>query len=415
MYSGKIEETDVFRLVQSDMRLKFPHRRKGQTIVTRGEYFINEIPRVQKKEIYELLNSWTDMVRVLGYSSLSKWEPKCAKLFIEDAKSLGVVIAFNFVEEIERTPPHIIRERILKSKSCTKFRKHMSRSFEYNNREPTHMNAFDKWLKDNGDEKVLKVVASWKDKLWLKRGSLGTYFVNKLSDEEKRKLLTDTDLNWHDVVVNVYKEMRNYKGAIMSSSKSKNIKKDLTDYANSHDINIDHLEVKYKVTKQMLDTGIYPRPLSQTYILIDALINLGYRESKKCDECGCGTIWNEKTLTLELDHIDGNHFNNQVDNLRILCPNCHTQQATSKGKNTSYTRIDDINIEKFKERYTKLSSLWSNEKTPGNVSRTLATEFLTTINVTKTLIKKINSECSLKKLSELVELRLHGATAHNVV
>ena len=352
------------------------------------------------------------MVRVLGYSSSSHWEPKCAKPFIKDAKSLGVVIAFNFVEEIERTPPRIIRERILKSKSCTEFsRKHMSRSFEYNNREPTHMNAFDKWLKDNGDEEVLKVIASWKDKLWVKQGSLGTYLVNKLSDEEKRKLLTDIDLNWHDVIVNVHKEMCDYKGSIMSSTISKNIKRALTDYANSHDINIDHLEVKYKVTKKMLDTGNYPRPLSQTNVLIDALINFGYRESKRCDECGCGTIWNEKTLTLELDHKDGNHFNNQVDNLRILCPNCHTQQTTSKGKNTSYTRIDDINIEKFKERYTKLSSLLSNEKTPGNVSRTLATEFSITTNATKALIKKINSECSLKKLSELVELRLHGETA----
>ena len=138
MYSRKFEETDVFKLVQSDMRLKFPHRRNGQTIVTRVEYFIKEIPHDQRKEIYELLNSWTDMVKVLGYSSLSPWEPKCAKPFIEDAKSLGVVIAFNFMEEIERTPPRIIRERILKSKSCTEFaKKHMSRHFEYN-REPTH-------------------------------------------------------------------------------------------------------------------------------------------------------------------------------------------------------------------------------------------------------------------------------------
>ena len=47
-----------------------------------------------------------------------------------------------------------------------------------------------------------------------------------------------------------------------------------------------------------------------------------------CSECGLGTKWNGKSITLQLDHIDGDNSNNEISNLRILCPNCHTQTTT---------------------------------------------------------------------------------------
>jgi HNH endonuclease len=53
----------------------------------------------------------------------------------------------------------------------------------------------------------------------------------------------------------------------------------------------------------------------------------------KCSECGLLPMWNGKKLTLQLDHIDGNRADNSLGNLRLLCPNCHTQTHTfSKGK-----------------------------------------------------------------------------------
>lgn len=47
-----------------------------------------------------------------------------------------------------------------------------------------------------------------------------------------------------------------------------------------------------------------------------------------CAECGTGTIWNNKKLILQMDHIDGNMNNTILSNVRLLCPNCHTQTLT---------------------------------------------------------------------------------------
>jgi len=51
----------------------------------------------------------------------------------------------------------------------------------------------------------------------------------------------------------------------------------------------------------------------------------------RCEICSI-TEWNGKPAPLELDHIDGNHYNNDIKNLRIICPNCHAQTETHAGK-----------------------------------------------------------------------------------
>lgn len=50
-------------------------------------------------------------------------------------------------------------------------------------------------------------------------------------------------------------------------------------------------------------------------------------QNGKCLFCGIDS-WMNKPITLHLDHIDGNDKNNNRDNLRILCPNCHSQTDT---------------------------------------------------------------------------------------
>ena len=52
----------------------------------------------------------------------------------------------------------------------------------------------------------------------------------------------------------------------------------------------------------------------------------------KCDICQIDT-WNNKKLSLHLDHINGKNSDHRLENLRWLCPNCHSQTTTYTGRN----------------------------------------------------------------------------------
>lgn len=71
---------------------------------------------------------------------------------------------------------------------------------------------------------------------------------------------------------------------------------------------------------------------TQSYKLKHRLYESGLRQPK-CELCG----WAEKSvdgrIPLELDHINGVHTDNRLENLRILCPNCHSLQPTHRGRN----------------------------------------------------------------------------------
>jgi hypothetical protein len=53
----------------------------------------------------------------------------------------------------------------------------------------------------------------------------------------------------------------------------------------------------------------------------------------KCSECGLLPEWNGKPISLQMDHINGDHHDNRLENLRILCPNCHSQTDTFGTRN----------------------------------------------------------------------------------
>ncbi len=79
---------------------------------------------------------------------------------------------------------------------------------------------------------------------------------------------------------------------------------------------------------EILD-GLHPS--YQTYKLKNRLIKEKILENI-CSECGLNE-WNNKPINLELDHINGVRTNHKLENLRLLCPNCHSQTDTYRSKN----------------------------------------------------------------------------------
>ena len=70
------------------------------------------------------------------------------------------------------------------------------------------------------------------------------------------------------------------------------------------------------------------------------LISEGILEYK-CHICSISD-WLNTTLVLHLDHINGVNNDNRLENLRLLCPNCHSQTNTYTGKNKSKTIIKEV-------------------------------------------------------------------------
>lgn len=86
-----------------------------------------------------------------------------------------------------------------------------------------------------------------------------------------------------------------------------------------------------KSAKEIFEnSGKLNRPKS--HLLTRALLESGVVH--KCSILGCHAkpIWLGKPLTLHVDHVDGDWSNNKIENLRFLCPNCHSQTSTFGSK-----------------------------------------------------------------------------------
>jgi len=81
-----------------------------------------------------------------------------------------------------------------------------------------------------------------------------------------------------------------------------------------------------------LDKILIKNSSYQSFKLKKRLFAVGLKQPC-CELCGWAKRSIDGRVPLELDHINGEHSDNRIDNLRILCPNCHSLQSTHRGKN----------------------------------------------------------------------------------
>lgn len=109
------------------------------------------------------------------------------------------------------------------------------------------------------------------------------------------------------------------------------------------EINYDHIKLGLNHSKGKNMPWLHePQPLEEILIknstysnrtsLKKRLINDGLL-ILKCYECESLPIWRNKKLSLQLDHINGINDDHRLSNLRLLCPNCHSQTNTFSGRN----------------------------------------------------------------------------------
>ena len=94
-----------------------------------------------------------------------------------------------------------------------------------------------------------------------------------------------------------------------------------------------HNKGKKLGSKRPLDDYLSNKFSIQSYKLKNRLLKecVFHRKCYSCER----TSWLNHPIPLELEHIDGNHLNNKLDNLTLLCPNCHAFTSTYRGKNIS--------------------------------------------------------------------------------
>jgi hypothetical protein len=88
--------------------------------------------------------------------------------------------------------------------------------------------------------------------------------------------------------------------------------------------------IPFGKTYELIDVLTEYSPYKSSYHLKERLYKEGIK-TKQCEKCGI-LDWNGEEIKFELDHVNGVNTDNRIENLKILCPNCHSQTPTFRNK-----------------------------------------------------------------------------------
>ncbi len=161
----------------------------------------------------------------------------------------------------------------------------------------------------------------------LKKYELNTAGYKKINNWEKEKLIDA--IKFSECKSDILRNL----GIKIKSGNFQTLDRYCTEYQ----INISHLKYKndrgFKYKTVLSNEDLFVENSSTPTKTVRLRIYKEKLKKYECVMCQNKGLWNGKKLSLQLDHINGINNDHRLENLRWLCPNCHSQTATFSGKN----------------------------------------------------------------------------------
>lgn len=146
--------------------------------------------------------------------------------------------------------------------------------------------------------------------------------LNNYSNEEFARIVSES-INYRDCLYAL--GYNSYSGATITLLKQR-----------ISDLNLDTSHFTSKTPIERSEANIFIENSTADQKTLRRWYTKGNYTEYKCSICGQDPFWNGKELTLILDHINGKHTDDRLENLRWVCPNCNYQLETTNGKNKQH-------------------------------------------------------------------------------